>query len=101
MTWPNFEKNFFNVTIPPCVEDGEYLLRVEHLALHNAAAVGEAQWYMACVQLKITGGTGTAKPPSLLAFPGSYDEKDPGILVTIYYDQPTDYQAPGGPVMQC
>lgn len=101
MTWPNFEKNFFNVTIPPCVQDGEYLLRVEHLALHDASRLNAAQWYMACTQLKVTGGTGTAKPSNLLAFPGSYDPNDPGIHMTVWYDMPTNYTAPGGPVFQC
>lgn len=90
-----------SVTIPRCVPDGEYLLRVEHIGLQAASQLNGAQFYMSCVHLKVTGGSGTFKPPSLLAFPGSYEPTDPGILIHIWYNIPTNYTAPGGPVLQC
>ncbi|KAH7128621.1 glycoside hydrolase [Dendryphion nanum] len=101
IAWPNFDKNLVSVKIPECIEDGEYLLRVEHIGLHVASFPGGAQFYMSCAQIRVTGGTGTYKPMNLLAFPGSYDAKDPSILIHIFYPVPTNYTAPGGPVMRC
>lgn len=41
---------WYNFTMPSCVPPGEYLMRVELLALHGAYAYGEAQFYMECAQ---------------------------------------------------
>jgi hypothetical protein len=59
-----------SVTIPSCVAAGDYLLRVEHIALHSASTEGGAQFYLACAQLTVTG-SGT-KTFSGVAFPGAY-----------------------------
>jgi len=92
-----------SVTIPECIEDGEYLLRLEHLGIHSASTTGGAQFYISCAQIRVTGGTATFQPEAedMLAFPGSYDSEDPGIKVFIWYPVPTNYTAPGGPVMIC
>lgn len=37
-------------TLPTCVAPGEYLLRVELLALHSAGRAGQAQFYVGCAQ---------------------------------------------------
>ncbi|KAJ3940565.1 uncharacterized protein N0V96_009570 [Colletotrichum fioriniae] len=37
-------------TLPSCVAPGDYLLRVEIIALHSASTQGEAQFYMECAQ---------------------------------------------------
>ncbi|CAI6092441.1 unnamed protein product, partial [Clonostachys chloroleuca] len=80
-----YKKSRLSIKIPECVADGEYLLRLEHIALHNASQDNGAQFYISCAQIRVTGGTGTLQPsPSdLLAFPGSYDPKDPGLFLHI------------------
>ena len=40
--------NYF--TMPSCVAPGDYLMRVELIALHSAYAAGQAQFYMECAQ---------------------------------------------------
>jgi cellulase len=40
--------HYFNM--PSCVAPGEYLMRVELVALHSASRQGEAQFYMECAQ---------------------------------------------------
>ena len=37
-------------TMPSCVAPGDYLMRVELIALHSAYASGQAQFYMECAQ---------------------------------------------------
>lgn len=60
-----------DVQIPECIEEGQYLLRVEMLALHGAGNYPGAQFYMECAQINVVGGSG-AKSPSTVSFPGAY-----------------------------
>jgi hypothetical protein len=85
-----------NTTIPLATPDGDYLLRVEHIALHMAMQANKAQFYLACSQVKITGG-GNGTPAPLAALPGAYKSSDPGILVDLgkYTTNPGDYKPPG------
>lgn len=71
-------------TIPKNTPSGDYLFRVEHIALHVAQSTGGAQFYLSCGQITVTGG-GSGTPGPLVAFPGAYSASDPGILIDIYY----------------
>jgi hypothetical protein len=53
-------------TVPKSIASGDYLVRAEVLALH--AGVGNAQPYVSCFQVKVTGG-GSATPAGV-SFPG-------------------------------
>ncbi|CAN8101607.1 unnamed protein product [Discula destructiva] len=100
LSWASQNKPSIDIPIPSCVEDGEYLLRAEQIALHTAGTVGGAQFYLSCAQISISGGTGTAKP-TMFSFPGAYSAEDPGILINLYWPIPTNYTAPGGPALKC
>ena len=75
------------------VPSGNYLVRVESIALHLAQNVGGAQLYISCAQINLTGG-GDGVPGPLVAFPGAYKANDPGL---IWPNSPprTSYTAPG------
>ncbi|KAK7756311.1 hypothetical protein SLS62_001537 [Diatrype stigma] len=95
MTWPGQnEYQLTNATIPASTPDGEYLLRVDQIALHMASQPNGAQFYLACSQIRITGG-GSGTPGPLVAFPGAYKTDDPGILVDLYRLQDGVYVPPG------
>ena len=83
LTWASMNQGSFSVTIPKSVPTGEYLLRIEHIALHGASAVNGAQLDISCAQLSVTGG-GSGSPGPLVAFPGAYKNTDPGLKVNIY-----------------
>lgn len=83
-----------NATIPAATPSGEYLLRVEQIALHMAMQPNGAQFYLSCTQIKITGG-GSGTPGPLVALPGAYTTNDPGILVNLGSIQPDAYVGPG------
>ncbi|SPO07669.1 related to cellulose binding protein CEL1 [Cephalotrichum gorgonifer] len=100
LTWPSNGLQSVPVKLPSCLEDGEYLLRIEHIALHSASSPGGAQLYISCAQLKVTGGSGGLKG-NKLSFPGSYSPTDPGLMINIYYPVPTSYSAPGGQPATC
>ncbi|GKT62185.1 glycoside hydrolase family 61 protein [Colletotrichum tofieldiae] len=65
--------------IPSNVKTGNYLVRHEPLAPHQA---NTPQFYAECAQLVVEGG-GTAQPPLsfLKNIPGYASRKDPGIIV--------------------
>ncbi|CAO2657599.1 Nn.00g037250.m01.CDS01 [Neocucurbitaria sp. VM-36] len=94
MTWASSGKQQVTVPLPKSLPSGEYLIRVEHIALHSASAAGGAQFYISCAQLKVENG-GNGSPGPLVSFPGAYKANDPGIQLNIYYPVPTSYTPPG------
>ncbi|KAL2133818.1 hypothetical protein VTI74DRAFT_1624 [Chaetomium olivicolor] len=101
MTWPSQGAKSISVAIPRCLQNGDYLLRAEHIALHSASSAGGAQFYISCAQLTVSGGTGTYSPKKLASFPGAYKATDPGIKINIYYPVPTSYTPPGPAAESC
>ncbi|KAM0282801.1 hypothetical protein ACHAQH_002805 [Verticillium albo-atrum] len=74
--------------LPECLEDGEYLLRVEHIGLHTTM---EPQFYLSCAQINVSGGSGPYSPAGLLSFPGAYSMSDSGLQANLYWPIPTEY----------
>ncbi|KAJ7078083.1 glycoside hydrolase family 61 protein A [Mycena epipterygia] len=81
-------------TIPKSLPTGQYLVRMEALAIHAASTFQGAQWYISCGQVSVTGG-GSGKPGPLVSIPGVYTGNEPGILINIYYPVPANYTQPG------
>ncbi|KAI2626924.1 glycoside hydrolase family 61 protein [Hypomontagnella submonticulosa] len=101
------QQGWVNFDLPQCIAPGDYLMRVEILALHSAKSPNGAQFYMSCAQIKVSG-SGTFTPSQTVSFPGAYQKNDPSIVVNIYgtMGQPDNggkpYSAPGNvPVIQC
>ncbi|KAG8816983.1 hypothetical protein FRC17_000103, partial [Serendipita sp. 399] len=91
-------KGKVNFQMPVCVPSGEYLMRVELIALHAAGSSLGAQFYMECAQIRVTGG-GSASPATV-SFPGAYGQSDPGILINIYQNL-SSYPIPGPRPLTC
>ena len=70
-------------TMPKCIAPGNYLLRVELLALHSAYSSRGCQFYVSCANIKVTG-SGTFTPSTTYKIPGVYQQDDPSIKVNIY-----------------
>jgi len=90
----------WTVTIPAGLKPGEYLLRHEILGLHVAGTRMGAQFYPACVQIKV-GGNGEKSLPGGVGLPGAYDPDDKeGVLVQLWQVQAGQrgYTPPGGAV---
>ncbi|KAK8068471.1 hypothetical protein PG996_007583 [Apiospora saccharicola] len=91
--WCSWQKDRLEFTIPAKTPPGEYLVRVEHIGLHEAHA-GKAQFYMECAQLKIEG-PGGGSPAPLAKIPGIYKANDPGIAYNKWTSNPAPYVMPG------
>ncbi len=86
-------KGQITVTLPDLAA-GDYLLRPEIIALHNAESNGGAQFYNGCGQIKVTGSGSLSLPSPGTDMTKAYQATDPGVLVNIY-NSLTSYQIPG------
>ncbi|KAG8942278.1 hypothetical protein FRC03_003400 [Tulasnella sp. 419] len=94
---PYYASTSYSFPIPAATPPGDYLVRIEHIALHAAGSFGGAQFHVACAQIKYTG-TGTGTPGPLVSIPGVYNGNEPGILINIYWPIPSNYVQPGPPL---
>ncbi|KAF5315147.1 hypothetical protein D9619_007051 [Psilocybe cf. subviscida] len=85
-------------TIPSCIASGNYLLRVEDIALQSATTYPGAQVFTSCAQLSITGSPRPVSPATV-SFPGAYTASSPGIVVNLW--GLTSYTPPGPAVFTC
>jgi hypothetical protein len=99
---PNFadddmiaNNNTWTVQIPASIAPGNYVLRHETIALHQAQDVGGSQPYPQCINLQVTGG-GSDKPDGVLGTQ-LYKATDPGIKFNIYtsFTNTNQYPVPG------
>ncbi|KAF8915590.1 glycosyl hydrolase family 61-domain-containing protein [Mucidula mucida] len=87
--------------IPSSLAAGDYLMRVEILALHESDALYSEnplrgiQLYPSCSQLTVTGSGTTSLPSTGAAFPGQYTDDEPGIHFNVYDEDPNTYVIPG------
>lgn len=95
MFWETTNQANFTWTLPADTPPGDYLMRTEHIALHQAESVGGAQFYMECAQLSVTGGSASASPSPTAKIPGMYTGTEAGIEINIYYPIPQSYDFPG------
>jgi hypothetical protein len=93
-TW-DLEQSY-SVTIPSCVAAGEYLVRIEQLAIHNPGS--PPQFYINCAQVKVTGGG--SKTFSGVSIPGHIKSTDSGYTANIYNNF-NSYTVPGPAVSVC
>jgi len=82
--------NEFFTTVPENTPPGEYLARIEQIALHLGTGVPEI--FVSCAQIKVTGN-GTGNPPKV-SIPGYIKADDPGVTANIYTGM-TSYTVPG------
>ncbi|KAI1107910.1 glycoside hydrolase family 61 protein [Jackrogersella minutella] len=98
-SWCSYQKDRLEFSIPKEIPAGEYLVRVEHIAIHEAE-FNRAQFFMECAQLKVES-TGTGTPGPLAKIPGIYKVNDPGITFDKWHDpEANSYVMPGPAVWQ-
>lgn len=90
--WASWQKDRLEWTIQKSIPAGEYLVRVEHIGLHEAH-VGKAQFYIECFQFKIES-SGTAQLGPTVKIPGVYKANDAGIAFN-KWNNPKSYPMPG------
>jgi cellulase len=81
-----------DVTIPDLAA-GDYLIRSEIIALHEAKVEGKAQFYNGCGQIKVTS-SGTKSITNGVDLKTIYKSTDKGVLFDIY-NGASSYPIPG------
>lgn len=94
-SWPL--RTSYQANLPKCIPNGEYLLRIQSLAIHNPGST--PQWYVSCAQINVSGG-GNASPSPTVKIPGAFKASDPGYTANIYNNFKS-YQVPGPSVFSC
>ncbi|KAH8771171.1 glycoside hydrolase family 61 protein-like protein [Hyaloscypha sp. PMI_1271] len=82
--WPTYSPTIAknsSFKVPESTPNGDYLVRLESITVHQATATGGAQ-----------GGTGTPGP--LVSIPGVYKSGGPGFILT-QSTTPTSHSPPG------
>jgi len=87
----------YTFNLPKCISNGEYLVRMQQLAIHNPGST--PQFYIGCAQVAITGGGSSNLGPKV-AFPGAIKATDPGYTANIYNNF-NSYTVPGPAVASC
>lgn len=85
--WCHWARDRLEFSIPKTIPPGEYLVRVEQLALQFAVVWGQVQVYGECAQLNITG-PGGGNPGPLVKIPVVYHLSDPGFQYNLTADPP-------------
>ncbi|KAK3986367.1 glycosyl hydrolase family 61-domain-containing protein [Cladorrhinum sp. PSN332] len=89
----------YTANIPVCIPNGEYLLRIQSLGIHNPYPAGTPQFYISCAQISVTGG-GSTNPSNTALIPGAFKATDPGYTANIYSNF-NSYTVPGPSVFSC
>jgi hypothetical protein len=96
-------KGLMTIMLPKGLVGGNYLVRPELLALHNADK-GDPQYYSGCAQIFLAS-SGSLVPDSTVAIPGYVTKSDPADSFDIWATPPYDgsvisgaYPIPGPPV---
>ncbi|KAK3294525.1 glycosyl hydrolase family 61-domain-containing protein [Chaetomium fimeti] len=80
--WCTWDLDTVSFTLPADTPPGQYLVRVEHIALHGASD-GHTEFYYECAQIEV-GGNGNGQPGPMVKIPGLYDSEDPALRFFIY-----------------
>ncbi|OLN86344.1 putative endo-beta-1,4-glucanase D 17 [Colletotrichum chlorophyti] len=82
-TWPL--RLTYEHKIPACLPNGEYLLRIHNLGIHNPYPGGIPQFYISCAQINVTGSSAPASAfAPTLSIPGAFKETDPGYTANVW-----------------
>jgi hypothetical protein len=95
--WGTWQARTMEFTLPSSLPDGEYLLRGEHIGIHENH-VGKPQLYMECAQIRVTGG-GSGSPGPMVKIPGVYSTSDQALTYN-FWGGGGNYQMPGPAVWQ-
>ncbi|KAH9908522.1 glycosyl hydrolase family 61-domain-containing protein [Xylariomycetidae sp. FL2044] len=91
--WLVWGKSQIDFEIPAEVPAGQYLVRIEHIALHRPSGT---EFYMNCAQVEVTNDAAGLEAADTIQFPGGYTSSDPGFSPNFsIYSGATSYDFPG------
>ncbi|XP_006456576.1 hypothetical protein AGABI2DRAFT_188473 [Agaricus bisporus var. bisporus H97] len=89
-SFTSLNRKVLTTFVPRTTPSGEYLVRVEHIGLHQP---GAPEIFISCAQIRIVNG-GSGDPPKV-SIPGYIPLGDHSVNLDIYWPIPTNYSVPG------
>ncbi|KAK9484710.1 glycosyl hydrolase family 61-domain-containing protein [Lipomyces starkeyi] len=90
------------ISLPEYLPVGEYIIRGEIIALHNASYFDGAQIYVNCIHINIEAAaesnTIDINTIPKVAFPGYYTYDTPGLHLNVWWPPPIGYPEVGPPI---
>lgn len=93
--WCMWGEGGISANITETMPNGQYLMRAEQMSLHGAHD-GQAEFYVACAQIEVTGSSATSLPGTAVQFPGAYKASDKAVNFSVW-GRATSYDTPPGP----
>jgi hypothetical protein len=91
--WLVWDMNRIDVQIPPETPSGQYLVRIEHVALHRPSGT---EFYFNCALVEVTNQGNAVEPTDLVQIPGVYSSSTEGLSPNYsIYSGATSYPMPG------
>ncbi|KAL8383248.1 hypothetical protein RB595_006818 [Gaeumannomyces hyphopodioides] len=81
--WCMWGEGGISTAIPETLPNGQYLMRAEQISLHGAHD-GQAEFYVACAQIEVTGNTATSIQGTAVQFPGAYKSTDKAVNFSVW-----------------
>ncbi|KAL8306381.1 hypothetical protein RB597_003091 [Gaeumannomyces tritici] len=95
--WLTRFKTNFEFKLPAQIPAGQYLIRIEHMAIHQPYR--QKELYMMCAHLDVASSyTGKAPGPTI-KFPGGYKASDPAFQLDSWANPPPNFAPMPGPAM--
>ncbi|KAF4993383.1 hypothetical protein FDECE_13416 [Fusarium decemcellulare] len=91
--WLVWNKNRIDFAIPAEVPSGQYLVRIEHIALHRPSGT---EFYFNCAHVEVKNSGNGQEPTDVAKIPGVYDSNTEGLSPNYsIYSGATSYPFPG------
>ncbi|KAM5346196.1 hypothetical protein ACJ41O_009201 [Fusarium nematophilum] len=91
--WLVWNKNRIDFQIPAEVPAGQYLVRIEHIALHRPSGT---EFYFNCAHVEVANSGSGSEPQDTAKIPGVYDSNTEGLSPNYsIYNGATSYPFPG------
>ncbi|KAF2731963.1 hypothetical protein EJ04DRAFT_544921 [Polyplosphaeria fusca] len=97
-SWCSWGDNTIDFVVPSTLPSGEYLVRVEHIAIHGAHDK-QAEFYYSCAQVSLEGSSATSIPGEKVKIPGVYAVDDAPINFSVWGQSTTYPEIPGPEVI--
>ncbi|EJT69796.1 fungal cellulose binding domain-containing protein [Gaeumannomyces tritici R3-111a-1] len=81
--WCMWGEGGISAPIPETLPNGQYLMRAEQISLHGAHD-GQAEFYVACAQIEVTGNSATSIQGTAVQFPGAYKSTDKAVNFSVW-----------------
>ncbi|KAF2729585.1 hypothetical protein EJ04DRAFT_502107 [Polyplosphaeria fusca] len=95
--WLSWNRYQFRFQLPAQIPAGQYLMRIEHMAVHQPYR--NKEFFLQCAHVEVVSNYNGAAPSPTIKFPGGYQRSDPAIQLDSWANPKPSYAPMPGPKM--